>query len=59
MMVLDFSPFLQNIYNMIYILSAELKNFPRNIIRTIPSLGTAITSIFKLMVELVTQKVPE
>ena len=30
-MVLEFSPFLQNIYNMICILSVELKRFPRNI----------------------------
>lgn len=31
MTVLDFSPFLQDIYNMIYILSVEPKKFPRNI----------------------------
>lgn len=31
MTVLDFSPFLQDIYNMIYILSVEPEKFPRNI----------------------------
>ena len=58
-MVLEFSPFLQDIYNIIYTLNVELKKFPRNISQNNTPLGTAITSVFKLMVELVTQKVPE
>ena len=59
MMVLEFSPFLQDIYNMIYTFNVEFKKFPRNISQNNTPLDTAITSIFKLMVELVTQKLPE